>query len=76
MEPICTVDEYGCQRWLLPNGRRHRVDGPAVTYADGCEEWWVDGQQITDQVNTWIMKNHIDWPWDISTQIEFVLRFA
>ena len=23
---------------------RHRLDGPAVEYADGGKEWWVDGQ--------------------------------
>jgi len=25
-------------------GELHRVDGPAVEYADGSREWWLDGK--------------------------------
>jgi hypothetical protein len=28
-----------------PESRRlHRVDGPAIVWADGTQEWWVEGQ--------------------------------
>ena len=28
--------------WRL-NGQRHRVDGPAVEFANGSKEWWLNG---------------------------------
>jgi len=31
----------GSRRWYV-NGKRHRVDGPAVEYANGRKEWWAD----------------------------------
>jgi hypothetical protein len=40
--PICEVDEYGNKHWYL-NGKRHRVDGPAIEYADGSKEWYLNG---------------------------------
>ena len=44
-EPTLTVDEDGTKVWLLPNGRLHRLDGPAVERPSGgmCE-WWVNGR--------------------------------
>jgi len=35
------IDEYGNKRWYL-NGLLHREDGPAVEYADGNKEWWLN----------------------------------
>ena len=29
--------------YKLKNGKQHREDGPAVEWADGSKEWWVDG---------------------------------
>jgi hypothetical protein len=34
--------EYIC--YLNDEGLRHRIDGPAVIYADGREQYWVDGK--------------------------------
>ena len=28
--------------WFF-EGKRHRLDGPAVEHADGSKEWWFDG---------------------------------
>ena len=41
-----TVEVYpaGTKRWYL-NGNRHRVDGPAVEYADGDKYWYLNGQR-------------------------------
>jgi len=36
------IDEY-CNE----PGQLHRVDGPAIEYADGRREWRLNGQQIT-----------------------------
>ena len=27
------------------NGKLHRPDGPAVEYADGSKEWWLDEKE-------------------------------
>ena len=43
-EPTRTVDAAGTQEWWV-NSQRHRLDGPAVIYANGRQEWWVNGQR-------------------------------
>lgn len=37
------VDDYGTKSWFL-NGKRHRVDGPAVECANGNKCWYHDGK--------------------------------
>jgi hypothetical protein len=35
---------------FYPNGRVHRLDGPAVMWNDDSkEEWWLDGKQVTQE---------------------------
>ena len=43
-EPVLTVKPNGDKKWRLPNGKLHRVDGPAVERADGTKEWCVNGK--------------------------------
>jgi len=38
----------GTKDWFI-NGKRHRLDGPAIEYSDGSKEWWVDGKYITEE---------------------------
>ena len=40
-----TVDVGGNKFWMLPNGELHRVDGPAVEYANGDKQWWVNDKR-------------------------------
>jgi endonuclease YncB( thermonuclease family) len=42
-EPILELDKNGTKRWWM-NGKRHRVDGPAVEWADG-DKWWMNGKR-------------------------------
>jgi hypothetical protein len=49
-----TIDRYGTKEWWL-NGKRHRVDGPAIEDIDGDKVWFlndklhrVDGPAIED----------------------------
>ena len=42
-QPTMTVMEDGTEMWRLPNGKRHRLDGPAVEWADGDREWYANG---------------------------------
>lgn len=36
------VYSFGYKEWYL-NGKRHRVDGPAIEDSDGQKSWWFDG---------------------------------
>ena len=74
-EPTRTVDAAGTQEWWV-NSQRHRLDGPAVIYANGSQEWWVRGQNITTQVNSWMQTQAVVWPWDDQTQMQFILTFG
>ena len=38
------IDSSGTKRWYNADGQLHRLDGPAVEYADGYKAWWVNGQ--------------------------------
>ena len=42
-KPELTEHPDETKEWSL-NGRRHRVDGPAIEYPDGTNEWWLDGE--------------------------------
>ena len=37
----------GLERWF-ENGRLHRLDGPALTRADGTRSWYLDGVEYTE----------------------------
>ena len=41
------VDEQGTTCWYK-NGELHRLDGPAVIYANGTEEWYQNGELHRD----------------------------
>lgn len=43
MEPTMQIDIFGNKHWFL-NGELHRVDGPAVEWADGSRKWYLDGE--------------------------------
>jgi hypothetical protein len=66
----------GFQAWWL-HGKRHRVDGPAVIYPSGRQEWWINDQDITHRVENWIVAN--DYPewreWSEEIWIQFRARF-
>jgi len=38
------VSDTGTKYWYHDN-KLHRVDGPAVEYADGSKEWYLDGKR-------------------------------
>ena len=43
LKTICVTDGAGSKCWYL-NGQRHRVDGPAIEYADGSKCWYLNNQ--------------------------------
>jgi hypothetical protein len=42
-KPICKVFSGGTKQWYL-NGKLHRVDGPALEYADGTKYWYLNNK--------------------------------
>ena len=42
-----TVSDNGDTFWRV-NGKLHRENGPAIEYASGSKEWWIEGKQLTE----------------------------
>ena len=63
-----------CQIWYWGN-QRHRTDGPAIIDSTGYQGWWINGKNITEQVEQWMEHREIYYPWDESSQVEFLLTF-
>ena len=42
-EPQCVVHAHGPKEWLL-NGKRHRLDGPALVWPNGDNAWFFNGK--------------------------------
>lgn len=62
--PAMTVTDKGCREWHLPDGRLHRLNGPArVGGGPGVQEWWIEGKRI--DFSEWCDSTHftgeIEW---------------
>ncbi len=44
MKDGLNISHNGIKEWWK-NGKRHRLDGPAIEWVDGTKEWWIDGQR-------------------------------
>ena len=49
---VFRVNRFGDKAWYL-NGKRHRVNGPALEYADGTKEWWYLNGKIYSESAYW-----------------------
>lgn len=38
------VDEFGTRRYYNSDGKLHRVEGPAIVYTSGVQEWYQNGK--------------------------------
>ena len=38
------VDEFGTRRYYNFDGKLHRVEGPAIVYTSGTQEWYQNGK--------------------------------
>lgn len=45
MKDYNEIDSHGTKRWRNNNGQYHREDGPAIEWADGAKEWWVNDRR-------------------------------
>jgi hypothetical protein len=75
MDSVRHVYDNGAQAWYI-NGKYHRTDGPAVIMENGDQHWFLNDRDITQEVNEWMRKQNITWPWDMEIQAQFVLTFT
>jgi len=38
----------GAKIWYQ-NGKLHRLDGPAIEYASGNKEWFIEGKELSEE---------------------------
>ena len=50
------TDNLGNVYYFNSSNRLHRIDGPAVEYADGGKEWWLHGERNREDGPA------IEWP--------------
>ena len=69
--------DNGTRLWCV-DCKLHRVDGPAVIFAYGKEEWWINDQKIEQpscKLRAWIEEENIDLKTE-EGQIAFILRWV
>jgi hypothetical protein len=59
------------QRGLL-----HRLDGPAIVHPDKTNEWHIDGNDVTIDVEIWLQEQNIKLPMSESELSCFILKFV
>jgi len=70
-----TLYDMRSERWF-EHGMLHRLDGPAHCIYPGPKDWWIRGKCITKKITKWMDDRDVTWPWNESTQIEFLLTWA
>lgn len=65
----------GSKFWYV-HDQLHRLDGPALIYADGSKFWYIRDRHMTREINVWMEKKGITWPWSHEVQIEFELTWG
>jgi hypothetical protein len=47
------------------HGIEHRDDGPSTVWKNGeSHEWYINGEDMTEIVETWLVENEISWPFN------------
>lgn len=47
-DPPSHIDENGTKHWFNNKGELHRECGPAIEYSDGGREYYIDGQEVSE----------------------------
>jgi hypothetical protein len=47
-EPLANPFKGFGRGWADKEGRKHRLNGPAIEWNSGKKEWWVHGQRYTE----------------------------
>jgi hypothetical protein len=54
----------------------HRTAGPAVIHPDNKKEYWINGVNITEEVESWLKTRKYTYPFTPEQQVEFTLTFG
>jgi len=73
----------GSEEWIS-HGKYHRTDGPAKIWKfdifginlQNQKYWYVNGIDISYEVNIWMKEHKISWPFTKENLIEFKLRWT
>jgi hypothetical protein len=69
------VYAFGKLEWLK-NGLLHRTTGPAVIRPDNKREYWINGVNVTKEVESWLKTRKYQDPFTPDQQVEFTLTFG
>jgi hypothetical protein len=58
------------------NNLRHRTTGPAIICPNDIHEYWINGVDITAEVNAWLKSRKYKAPFTPEQQVEFTLTFT
>jgi hypothetical protein len=58
------------------NGHRHRTTGPAVIKPHNKHWYWINGVNITKEVESWLETYQYKYPFTLEQQVEFTLTFG
>ena len=58
------------------SGLQHRVTGPAVIWPNKEEAYWINGVDVTKDVNAWLKTRKYKYPFTFEQQVEFALTFS
>jgi hypothetical protein len=58
------------------NGLRHRITGPAIIRPNNKHEYWINGVNITEEVESWLRAKKYTYPFTPEQQAEFTLTFG
>jgi hypothetical protein len=58
------------------NGLLHRTTGPAVIYSNNKHEYWINGVDITKQVESWLETHQYKYPFTPEQIVEFTSTFG
>lgn len=45
MSSMLKIRSNGDKFWYNKQGKLHRLDGPAIEFANGDKEWWINGKR-------------------------------
>jgi hypothetical protein len=58
------------------NGKRHRATGPARIHPNKKKEYYINGVNITKEVESWLKSRKYKYPFTPEQQVEFTLTFS
>ena len=65
----------GYKAWYI-NDKLHRLDGPAIEWEYKLKDWCINDVNLTNDVEDWMTKNSISYPFDEETSMLFKLTWG